>query len=80
VLDEPFAGVNPVMCRALQDVVETLRASGRGVLLVEHNLQAVEESCDRVIVMATGRVIAEGSLAEVRQSDEVISAYLGTAS
>jgi branched-chain amino acid transport system ATP-binding protein len=77
VLDEPFAGVNPVMCRALQDIVEALRDAGCAVLLIEHNLQAVEESCDRVIVMATGHIIAEGTLASVRNSEEVVSAYLG---
>ncbi|PZS16093.1 MAG: ABC transporter ATP-binding protein [Pseudonocardiales bacterium] len=80
VLDEPFAGVNPVMCRALQDIIEALRADGCLVLLIEHNLQAVEETCDRVIVMATGKIIAQGSLAEVRASEKVISAYLGQAS
>jgi branched-chain amino acid transport system ATP-binding protein len=80
VLDEPFAGVNPVMCRALQDIIESLRADGCAVLLIEHNLQAVEETCDRVIVMATGKIIAQGSLAVVRNSEEVRSAYMGTAS
>jgi ABC-type branched-subunit amino acid transport system ATPase component len=66
-----------VMCRALQDIVEALRDAGCAVLLIEHNLQAVEESCDRVIVMATGHIIAEGTLASVRNSEEVVSAYLG---
>jgi ABC-type branched-subunit amino acid transport system ATPase component len=80
VLDEPFAGVNPVMTRTLQDVIERFRADGCAVLLIEHNLQAVEESCDRVMVMAVGRIIAEGSLADIRRSEEVVSAYLGTAS
>ncbi len=80
VLDEPFAGVNPVLCRELQDVIENLRAEGCACLLVEHNLQAVEESCSRVLVMATGKVIARGTLAEVRSDEAVISAYLGVAS
>jgi branched-chain amino acid transport system ATP-binding protein len=80
VLDEPFAGVNPVLCRELQDVIENLRAEGCGVLLIEHNLQAVEETCSRVMVMATGQVIAQGTLAEVRHDENVISAYLGVAS
>jgi branched-chain amino acid transport system ATP-binding protein len=79
-LDEPFAGVNPTLCRELQDVIEHLRADGCAVLLVEHNLKAVEESCSRVLVMATGQLIAEGPLAEVRGDRQVISAYLGQAS
>jgi branched-chain amino acid transport system ATP-binding protein len=77
VLDEPLAGVNPVMVQALLDVMARFRDDGCAVLLIEHNLQAVEETSDRVIVMATGKVIAEGSLAEVRTSDAVVSAYLG---
>jgi len=77
VLDEPLAGVNPVMVRALLDVMARFRDEGCGVLLIEHNLEAVEETSDRVIVMATGSVIAEGSLAEVRTSDAVVTAYLG---
>jgi branched-chain amino acid transport system ATP-binding protein len=80
VLDEPFAGVNPTLCRELQDVVENLRADGCAILIVEHNLQAIEETCGRVLVMATGQLIAEGPLAEVRKDQEVISAYLGRAS
>lgn len=77
VLDEPLAGVNPVMCRALQDVMARFRDDGCAVLLIEHNLQAVEETSDRVLVMATGKVIAEGSLADVRTSEAVVTAYLG---
>jgi len=77
VLDEPLAGVNPVMVQALLDVMARFRDDGCAVLLIEHNLQAVEETSDRVIVMATGKVIAEGSLADVRTSDAVVSAYLG---
>jgi branched-chain amino acid transport system ATP-binding protein len=80
VLDEPFAGVNPTLCRELQGVIENLRADGCAILLVEHNLQAVEESCSRVLVMATGQLIAQGPLADVRGDEEVISAYLGRAS
>lgn len=77
VLDEPLAGVNPVMVQSLLDVMAGFRDDGCAVLLIEHNLQAVEETSDRVIVMATGKVIAEGSLAEVRRSDAVVTAYLG---
>jgi ABC-type branched-subunit amino acid transport system ATPase component len=77
VLDEPLAGINPVMVQALLDVMARFRDDGCAVLLIEHNLQAVEETSDRVIVMATGKVIAEGSLADVRTSEAVVSAYLG---
>ena len=79
VLDEPLAGVNPVMVQALQAVMARFRDDGCAVLLIEHNLQAVEETSDRVVVMATGKVIAEGSLAAVRTSEAVVTAYLGGA-
>lgn len=77
VLDEPLAGVNPVMCAALQGVIERFRENGCAVLLIEHNLQAVEETSNRVVVMATGKVIAEGTFASVRSSEAVVTAYLG---
>lgn len=78
LLDEPFAGVNPVLRKNLAAAIAGLRRTGCAVILVEHNLQAVEQNCDRVVVMATGRVIAEGPLSAVRESREVISAYLGS--
>jgi len=77
VLDEPFAGVNPVMGQRLQEIILGFRDRGCAVLLVEHNLGAVEETCDHVLVMATGKLIATGTLAEVREAEQVISAYLG---
>jgi branched-chain amino acid transport system ATP-binding protein len=77
VLDEPLAGVNPVMCAALQGALGQFREAGCAVLLIEHNLQAVEETSDRVVVMATGKVIAEGTFAGVRASEAVVTAYLG---
>jgi branched-chain amino acid transport system ATP-binding protein len=65
------------MCAALQTAMVRFRDDGRAVLLIEHNLQAVEETSDRVVVMATGKVIAEGTFAGVRTSEAVVTAYLG---
>ncbi len=78
LLDEPFAGINPVLCARLGEAIEALsRAQGITFLIIEHNLAMVERLCSSVIVMALGRVIAEGSMAELRENPAVVDAYLG---
>ena len=77
LLDEPLAGVNPVLAKELRAAITDLRDGGATVLIVEHNLGFVEQICDHVIVMATGRVIGEGALSDLRRSPEVVEAYLG---
>lgn len=77
ILDEPMAGVNPVLIHELVAHIRTLRESGITFVLVEHNLDVVADLCDQVIVMAEGHVIAEGSMAQVRENPAVIEAYLG---
>ncbi|GAC1625790.1 MAG: ABC transporter ATP-binding protein [Ktedonobacteraceae bacterium] len=78
LLDEPFAGINPVLASRLSDYIEALcKEQGITFLIIEHNLAMVERLCDTVIVMALGRTIAEGSMAELRQNSAVVDAYLG---
>jgi branched-chain amino acid transport system ATP-binding protein len=78
LMDEPMAGVNPTLARKLLDRVEELRRD-RGItfVLVEHNLEAVFERCDPIMVMAAGRKLVEGDAATVRAHPQVIEAYLG---
>jgi branched-chain amino acid transport system permease protein len=76
VLDEPMAGVNPVMSREIAGHLETLRAEGMTMLLIEHEMEIVQRLCDTVIVMAQGHVIAEGGVAEVKAQREVLDAYV----
>ena len=78
LLDEPFAGINPVLASRLSDYIDAL-CKDRGItfLIIEHNLAMVERLCHTVIVMALGRTIAEGSMAELRQNPAVVEAYLG---
>ena len=77
LLDEPMAGVNPALTDQLAHHVEALRQGGITFLLVEHNLEFVERSCDHVVVMALGRTLATGRMADLRQNPEVVEAYLG---
>ena len=77
LLDEPLAGVNPVLGEELGTAIQSLRRSGSTVLLIEHNLGFIERYCDTVIVMATGRVLGRGSMSHLRQNPEVVEAYLG---
>jgi ABC-type branched-subunit amino acid transport system ATPase component len=76
LLDEPLAGVNPSLRLIIAEHLARLREEGLTMLMVEHELGAVERCCDSVIVMAQGRVLAEGSMQEMRANDEVVDAYL----
>lgn len=76
LLDEPTAGVNPRLSRTLEDHLLELRDEGITMMLVEHELGAVGRLCDRVLVMARGRVLAEGTMDELQGSHEVVDAYL----
>lgn len=76
VLDEPLAGVNPTLANRILGYLESLRDEGLTMLMVEHDLAAVGRVCDPVIVMAQGKVVAQGPLSELRKKREVLDAYL----
>ena len=78
LLDEPMAGINPTLGRHLLDHIHELRDEhDLTFLFIEHDMDVVMEHADRVIVMADGRVIAEGPPEEMRSDQRVIDAYLG---
>lgn len=77
LLDEPMVGVAPHLVERIGDECLKIRDSGVSLVLIEHALEVVERLCDRVVVMADGGVIAEGSFGEVMSSGAVRSAYLG---
>ena len=77
MLDEPMAGVNPALKQSLLGHVKELRAEGRTVLFVEHDMDMVHEISDWVVVMAEGRVIAEGPPRSISENAAVVDAYLG---
>ncbi|MCE2919563.1 MAG: ABC transporter ATP-binding protein [Roseomonas sp.] len=76
LLDEPLAGAGPEETERLITLLRRLK-SRYAILLVEHDMQAVFALADRISVLAEGRIIASGSTAEIRASDEVRAAYLG---
>jgi len=77
MLDEPMAGVNPALTQSLLEHIKGLKANGTTVLFVEHDMHMVRHISDWVIVMAEGRVVAEGEPSVVMKDQAVIDAYLG---
>jgi branched-chain amino acid transport system ATP-binding protein len=77
ILDEPMGGVNPVLGERIATAVLGFIRSGTAVIIVEHNLQFIERVTDQVVVMAEGRVIAEGPFESLRSNPAVVDAYLG---
>jgi neutral amino acid transport system ATP-binding protein len=77
LLDEPAGGINPALLDVIIDRVETLRKEGMTFLVVEHNMDVVMNVCDPVVVMAYGRVLAEGSPSAIQSNNDVLEAYLG---
>lgn len=78
MLDEPMAGVNPALKQSLLEHIRGLRDEGMTVLFVEHDMDMVNDISDWVIVMAEGRIIAEGTPSQISNNSAVIEAYLGT--
>ena len=77
MLDEPMAGVNPALKQSLLEHIKELKHEGHTVLFVEHDMDMVHEISDWVLVMAQGRLIAEGTAKAISGDREVIDAYLG---
>ena len=77
MLDEPMAGVNPALTQSLLGHIQSLRDDGMTVLFVEHDMHVVRHISDWVVVMAEGRIVAEGTPGVVMDDPAVIDAYLG---
>ena len=77
LLDEPMAGVHPNLARrSAREELVALCAEGMTILMVEHELAIMDEFCNPVVVMAEGRVLAEGTMQQLRGRSEVVEAYL----
>ena len=77
LLDEPAAGVNPVLMETLVEKILALNARGHAFLVIEHNMDLVMSICRRIMVMAQGRIIYSGSAGGARRDPAVLDAYLG---
>lgn len=78
MLDEPMAGVNPALTQSLLDHILDLKTQGMTVLFIEHDMHMVRHIADWVVVMAEGKVVAEGPPDQVMKEQAVVDAYLGS--
>lgn len=76
LLDEPVAGIAPEMIERILGIIRELPSKGKSVILIEHNLDAVIQTCDRVVFMDAGAKVSEGAPEEVRNDPRVIEAYI----
>ena len=77
LLDEPVAGVTPAMIRRIEDLIRRLNREGVTFVIVEHNVDFILTLCHRVVVMQSGRKLAEGEPALIRNDPKVLAAYMG---
>ena len=77
LLDEPFAGVDPIAVKDIQDVIKQLVSYDIGVLITDHNVRETLAVCDRAYVLKAGALLASGTSAEIGQSEAVRKHYLG---
>jgi lipopolysaccharide export system ATP-binding protein len=77
LLDEPFAGVDPIAVLEIQRIIGFLRARGIGVLITDHNVRETLGICDRAYIISEGSVLAEGTPAAIVEDPQVRRVYLG---
>lgn len=78
LLDEPFAGIDPISVGDIQQIIAYLRDSGIGVLITDHNVRETLGICDRAYIMSEGRVICSGNPDDILANPEVREVYLGS--
>ena len=77
MLDEPFAGVDPISVNDIKKVINQLKNRGIGILITDHNVRETLDICERAYIIGEGRVIAEGTSDEILNNKKVKEIYLG---
>ncbi len=77
LMDEPFAGIDPITVLSIQEIIKRLRDQGIGILISDHNVRETLEICDRAYILNRGRVLASGDPLSISQDPEVRNVYLG---
>jgi lipopolysaccharide export system ATP-binding protein len=78
LLDEPFAGIDPIAIHDIQEIIETLKGKGIGVLITDHNVRETLGICDRAYIMVDGKVLVAGTPQEIAQNPDARRYYLGS--
>jgi lipopolysaccharide export system ATP-binding protein len=78
LLDEPFAGIDPISVGDIQQIIDYLRNSGIGILITDHNVRETLDICDRAYILSDGKVLAEGTAEEILSHKGVREVYLGS--
>jgi len=77
LLDEPFAGIDPIAVSELKKTIKSLNDSGFGILISDHNVRDTMQICHKVLIMSEGKIVAQGSPEEVSNNEKVKEVYLG---
>ena len=77
LLDEPFAGIDPIAVADLKSTIKSLNDSGYGILISDHNVRDTMQICHKVLIMSEGKIVAEGSPDEISNNEKVKEVYLG---
>jgi lipopolysaccharide export system ATP-binding protein len=77
LLDEPFAGVDPISIKDIKDIVRHLQQRGIGILITDHNVRETLDICERACIVGEGHIIAEGDAATILAHEKVREVYLG---
>jgi len=77
LLDEPFAGVDPISVKDIKQIIEQLRDKGIGVLITDHNVRETLDICDRAYIVSEGYILAHGSSQDILYNQQVKEVYLG---
>ena len=77
LLDEPFAGIDPISVGDIQEIIYKLKDKGIGILITDHNYREMLDTCNRSYVLHSGKIIAKGGKDSILMNDDVKKVYLG---